>query len=100
MTTGLVDIYEIEQGPAWCLLDTVLQTVVIENESAPEIDSPVLETTLPFSSMGPRREDARPPRRPGRLIARWIPDPRGERGLICTWVSRNGTEPSALSVNP
>jgi hypothetical protein len=47
--------------------------------------------TLPVRLTSALRGDDQP----GSLVARWIPDPHAASGLICTWVTRNGTEASA-----
>ena len=40
------------------------------------------------------------PPRPGRLVARWVPDPDGQFGLICVWDSRSGAEASTPRLDP
>jgi mannose-6-phosphate isomerase-like protein (cupin superfamily) len=49
VTTAVVDSPESEQSPAWWFLDTL----VIEHRSAPEMDTVVLEMTLPVGSSPP-----------------------------------------------
>ena len=80
MTTALVD------SP---------QNLVVEYRRAPETVVP--ETISPVSLTHLLREDVGAKRRPGSLEARWVPDPRGEQRLSCTWVPRTGAEASAPS---
>jgi mannose-6-phosphate isomerase-like protein (cupin superfamily) len=49
VTTAVVDSPDSEQSPAWWFLDTL----VIEHRSAPEMDTVVLEMTLPVGSSPP-----------------------------------------------
>ena len=81
MTTALVDSPENEQRLEWSLLDTL----VVERQAAPEMDAVVRETRFPLDSTL-RLDDFRPTRQPGRLEARWVPDPRDAQALICIWV--------------
>ncbi len=90
MSITLVDSPETENSPAWGFVDTL----AVEDRGAPEMDSVVLETAVPVGLASPLHEDVRPKRRPSRLIARWVPDPRGEQGLICIWVPWTAGEAS------
>jgi hypothetical protein len=56
-----------------------------------EMDSGVFEMTLPVRSVVRLHGEVAPERRPAGLVARWVRDPRGESGLICSWVPRTGT---------
>lgn len=49
MTTAVVDSPENEHGPAWWFLDTL----VVEHRCAPEMDTVVLEMTLPVGAAPP-----------------------------------------------
>ena len=49
MTTAVVDSPENDQVPAWWFLDTL----VVEHRCAPEMDTVVLEMTLPVGSAPP-----------------------------------------------
>ena len=49
VTTAVVDSPDNEQGPAWWFLDTL----VVEHRCAPEMDTVVLEMTLPVGSSPP-----------------------------------------------
>ena len=49
MTTAVVDSPDNEQGLAWWFLDTL----VVEHRCAPEMDTVVLEMTLPVGSAPP-----------------------------------------------
>ena len=95
MTTAVVDSPDNEQR----LASWSLSTSVAERRCAREMDTVVLETTLPVGSAHPLHEDVRPKQRPGRLAARWVPDPRAEQALICIWV-RTGGEALAPSLDP
>ena len=88
MTTAVVDSPKNEQALASRFVDTL----VLEHPCAPEVDPVVFETTVPVRSAPRLYEHARRTRRPGRLVARWIPDPRGEQSAICIWVPQNGAE--------
>ena len=49
MTTAVVDSPENEQGPVWWFLDTL----VVEHRCAPEMNTVVLEMTLPVGAAPP-----------------------------------------------
>jgi hypothetical protein len=49
VTTAVIDAPENENGPAWWFLDTL----VVEHRCAPEMDTVVLEMTLPVGSAPP-----------------------------------------------
>lgn len=85
MTTAVVDSPHIEQG----LPSRFLDSLVVERRFAPGTDTVVLET-VPVGSTPALHENVRPRRRPPCLLARWVPDPRGEQSLICIWVPQNG----------
>jgi hypothetical protein len=90
VTTAFVESLENDQ----LLHSLSLDTMAARHSSAPEVDSVVLEMTLPVGSAPPLRGDVLPNSRPGSLVARWVPDPRGESGFICIWVPHTGTEAS------
>ena len=95
MATAVVDSPENEQAQAWSLVDTL----VVEHRGAAEMDTAGLERTVPVGSAHARREDVRPQSRPGRLEARWVPDPRRQQSLICVWVPLTEAEASASSLH-
>jgi hypothetical protein len=89
VTTAVVEFPESDQVLAWSSLDAL----VVGQSSASANDGLVLEMAQPVRSAPSRRGDVQADR-PGSLVARWVPDPRGETGLICTWVPGTGTEAS------
>jgi hypothetical protein len=90
VTTAVVEFPENDQ----VLASSTLHAMAVGHGKAAEVDTVALEMTLPVRSTPPLRGDALPNRRPGSLVARWVPDPRGESGLICIWVPDAGTEAS------
>jgi hypothetical protein len=82
VTTAVLDFTEIEQALEPGFLDSL-----------------VLEMALPVRSAPPLCHEVRPQRRPGRLEARWVPDPSGEPGLICIWEPRTGAAASTPSLD-
>jgi hypothetical protein len=90
VTTALVESPDNDRALASLSLDTM----VVGHGSAPEMDTVAFEMTLPVRSTRPLHRDVLPKRRPGSLVARWVPDSRGESGLICIWVPQSGTEAS------
>jgi hypothetical protein len=91
MTTAVVASPENDQALAW----PPLVAFVIKGGSAPAVETVALKMALPVSSVDSPRRDVRPERRPGSLFSRWVPDPHGESGLICTWVP----DPAEMSVS-
>jgi hypothetical protein len=90
VTTAVVEFLESDQARAWLSFDTL----VVRHDSTAEIDPALPEMVPPLRSVPSRHGFVQPEGRPGSLVARWVPDPRGESGLICTWVPRAGTEAS------
>jgi len=90
MTSTVVDSLGNDQALAWLSLDPL----VVGQTRPPEIDPVVLDMSQPARSVPSLHGDTRPNRRPGGLVARWVSDPHGETGLICTWVPRTLTETS------
>jgi hypothetical protein len=90
VTTALVVSPENDHSLASLSLDTM----VVGHDGAPESDSGMFEMTPPVRSVPPLHGDVRPERRTVGLVARWVPDPRGESGLICSWVPQTGTKAS------
>ena len=90
MTTAVVEFPESDQARAWLSFDTL----VVRHGTAAEIDTALPEMIPPVRSVPSLHKVVQPERRPGSLVARWVPDPRGESGLICSWVPRTGTEAS------
>ena len=70
----------------------VVDSPVGEHRCAPEMDTVVLETVRPVGTTPPLHEGIRFKPRRDTLVARWIPDPRGEQTRICIWVPRTGAE--------
>jgi hypothetical protein len=73
--------------------------LVVERRFAPETDTVVLET-MPVGSTPALDENVRPQQRRPCLLARWVPDHRGEQSLICIWVPQNGADASPSSLDP
>jgi len=90
VTTAVVEFPESDQARAWLSFDTL----VVRHGTAAEIDTALPEMIPPVRSVPSLHKVVQPERRPGSLVARWVPDPRGESGLICSWVPRAGTEAS------
>jgi len=90
VTTAVVELPENDQASAWLSFDTL----VVRRDSTAETDPALPEMVPPLRSVPSLHEVVQPERRPGSLVARWVPDPRGESGLICIWVPRAGTEAS------
>lgn len=91
MTTALVATPENDQMFASWSLDAI----VVGHGVAPEMDTVAHEMTLPVRPAHLLHMDVLPKGRPGSLVARWVPDPLGEQGLVCLWVPQTGTEASA-----
>ncbi len=96
MTTAVVDSPEKEQGLARWFLDTL----VVEDGCAPEMDTVVLDMALPVGPVPLLHEYVSSKRRPWRLVARWVPDPHGETALVCIWVPQTGAVASAPRLEP
>jgi len=64
------------------------------------MDTVVHETSLPSGSTPPVHEIVvRPEPRPGRLDARWVPDPSGQPGFIFERTDRSMPTTSGPSMN-
>ena len=85
MTTAVVDSPESEQAQPWWFPDAC----GVEHRRTLELDSVVLEATLPVGLAPALHEDVRSEPRP-RREPRWVPDPRGQQALICVWVPGTG----------
>jgi hypothetical protein len=90
VTTAVVEFPESDQARAWLAFGTL----VVRHGTAAEIDNALPEMIPPVRSVSSLHQVVQPGKRPGSLVARWAPDPRGESGLICIWVPRTGTEAS------
>ena len=98
MTTAVVDSPENERVPAGWLPD---DTLLVELHCLPEMGGLVIETASPAGSAHLLPEDVFREQRLGQLDARWVPAPRGEQGLICSWVRRdrgNALAPSPIRI--
>ena len=88
MTTSVVDSPENGPGASSWFVDTLL----VETRCASQMGPVGVAAILTADSAPGRHEDIRPKGRPRRVTAGWVPDPRGEQGLICVWVARTRAE--------